>query len=80
MDTPYNVVGSPHAIASAHPRLAIVSRCWAALLDWQERARLRQRLSNLNDHELRDIGIARGEIDYVASHRAVDPRGAIYPP
>ncbi|MFB9268673.1 DUF1127 domain-containing protein [Bradyrhizobium erythrophlei] len=80
MDTPYNVVGSPHAIAPARPRFAVVSRCWAAFLDWQERVRLRQCLSNLSDQELRDIGIARGEIDYVASHRAVDPRGAVYPP
>ncbi|MDH2383864.1 DUF1127 domain-containing protein [Bradyrhizobium sp. CER78] len=80
MDTPYNVAGSPQAIAPAHPRFAIVSRCWAALLDWQLRAVLRDRLCDLNDRELRDIGITRGEIDYVASHRAVDPRSAVYPP
>ena len=32
-------------------------------------------LSCLNDFELQDIGITRGEIDYVASNRAIDPRG-----
>ncbi|WP_194459081.1 DUF1127 domain-containing protein [Bradyrhizobium sp. CCBAU 53421] len=80
MDTSYNVVGSPHVIASAHPRFGVVSRCWAALLDWRLRVQIQDRLSNLSDHELQDIGIARGEIDYVASHRAVDPRGAVYPP
>ncbi|WP_245309892.1 DUF1127 domain-containing protein [Bradyrhizobium jicamae] len=30
---------------------------------------------DLTDRELQDIGIARGEIDYVASHRSIDPRG-----
>jgi uncharacterized protein YjiS (DUF1127 family) len=32
-------------------------------------------LSCLNDFELQDIGIGRGEIDYVASNRFCDPRG-----
>jgi uncharacterized protein YjiS (DUF1127 family) len=32
-------------------------------------------LSCLNDFELQDIGITRGEIDYVASNRSIDPRG-----
>ncbi|WP_449381935.1 DUF1127 domain-containing protein [Bradyrhizobium sp. UFLA05-112] len=32
-------------------------------------------MSDLSDRELVDIGITRGEIDYVASHRGIDPRG-----
>ncbi|WP_249789413.1 DUF1127 domain-containing protein [Bradyrhizobium hereditatis] len=32
-------------------------------------------MSDLNDMELKDIGITRSEIDYVASHRSSDPRG-----
>jgi hypothetical protein len=36
-------------------------------------------LSGLSDWELLDIGTTRGEIDYVASHRDIDPRG-VYPP
>jgi uncharacterized protein YjiS (DUF1127 family) len=35
----------------------------------------RAELSCLNDFELQDIGISRGEIDYVASNRSFDPRG-----
>jgi uncharacterized protein YjiS (DUF1127 family) len=31
-------------------------------------------LSGLSNTELMDIGIARGEIDYVASHWTIDPR------
>jgi hypothetical protein len=32
-------------------------------------------LFGLSDRELIDIGTTRGEIDYVASHRDIDPRG-----
>jgi uncharacterized protein YjiS (DUF1127 family) len=80
MDVPLNVVGRKHTITPARLRFAVFRRCWAALLDWQERVSLRQRLSDLSDKELRDIGVARGEIDYVASHRSIDPRGAVLAP
>jgi uncharacterized protein YjiS (DUF1127 family) len=48
---------------------------WAAFQEWCKRARLRADLIDLSDRELMDIGISRGEIDYVASHRGSDPRG-----
>ena len=48
---------------------------WDAFQEWRKRQRLRADLSCLNDFELQDIGITRGEIDYVASNRLVDPRG-----
>jgi uncharacterized protein YjiS (DUF1127 family) len=48
---------------------------WGELQDRRKRARLRADLCSLNDRELMDIGIARGEIDYVASNRNRDPRG-----
>jgi uncharacterized protein YjiS (DUF1127 family) len=32
-------------------------------------------LSELNDRELMDIGITRGEVDYVTASRSIDPRG-----
>jgi len=32
-------------------------------------------LCRMTDSELVDIGITRGEIDYVASNRGSDPRG-----
>jgi uncharacterized protein YjiS (DUF1127 family) len=32
-------------------------------------------LCDLSDRELMDIGISRGEIDYVASNPGIDPRG-----
>jgi uncharacterized protein YjiS (DUF1127 family) len=48
---------------------------WGAFQEWRKRERLRADLCSLNDRELMDIGITRGEVDYVASNRSIDPRG-----
>ena len=48
---------------------------WNAFQEWRKRQRLRATLCDLNDRELQDIGIARGEVDHVASNRSIDPRG-----
>jgi uncharacterized protein YjiS (DUF1127 family) len=71
-----------HFVRSHHTvptklNLSLLNRCWSALLDWQARARLRTRLSELSDAELQDMGITRGEIDYVARNRSEDPRSAV---
>ena len=47
---------------------------WNSFQEWRKRDRLRTELHRLTDSELADIGISRGEIDYVASHRDTDPR------
>ena len=47
---------------------------WNTFLEWRKREKLRTRLCHLTDSELADIGITRGEIDYAASHRDIDPR------
>ena len=49
--------------------------CWGAFQQWRKRDRLRTELYGLNDRELMDIGITRGEIDYFASNRGIDPQG-----
>ena len=49
---------------------------WDAFRERRERQKMRATLSNLSDTELMDIGTTRGEIDYIASHRGIDPRGA----
>ena len=49
--------------------------CWGAFQQWRKRDRLRTELYGLNDRELMDIGITRGEIDYFASNGGIDPRG-----
>jgi uncharacterized protein YjiS (DUF1127 family) len=48
---------------------------WDAFLEWRKRERLRTQLRQLTDVELMDIGITRGEIDYVASNPTIDPTG-----
>ncbi|MBR1127155.1 DUF1127 domain-containing protein [Bradyrhizobium iriomotense] len=48
---------------------------WDVFLERRDRQKLRSALSDLSDRELMDIGTTRGEIDYVVSNRAVDPRG-----
>jgi uncharacterized protein YjiS (DUF1127 family) len=53
---------------------------WNAFQEWRKRERRRTELYRLTDSELMDIGITRGEIDYVASNRIADPRGAAFPP
>jgi uncharacterized protein YjiS (DUF1127 family) len=50
---------------------------WDAFRKWRKRVRLRTQLYRLTDSELMDIGITRAEIDYVATNRAIDPRGAV---
>ena len=52
-----------------------IRKCWDAFLERRERQKLRTNLSGLSDQELMDIGTTRGEIDDVASHRDIDPRG-----
>jgi uncharacterized protein YjiS (DUF1127 family) len=47
-----------------------------AIQGWRKRRDVRANLHGLSDRELIDMGIARGEIDYVAAHPFIDPRGA----
>ena len=52
-----------------------LKRYWDAFQEWRKRQRLRATLCDLSDRELMDIGTTRGEIDYIASNRGIDPRG-----
>ncbi|MEH2549485.1 uncharacterized protein YjiS (DUF1127 family) [Bradyrhizobium sp. AZCC 2262] len=46
---------------------------WNAFQAWRKREKLRTELCRLTDSELADIGITRGEIDYVTSNRSSSP-------
>ena len=50
---------------------------WNAFMEWRKRDRLGSQSCHLTDSELADIGITRGDIDYVASHRDMDPRSIL---
>lgn len=57
---------------------ALIKRYWTALQERRKRARLRAALYALPDRVLRDIGVSRSEIEYLAQNGTdewVDPRG-----
>jgi uncharacterized protein YjiS (DUF1127 family) len=75
MSTTYGATGLGQTAALAYRVSSFFKRCWDAFQERRERHRLRGTLSDLSDNELMDIGTTRGEVDYAASHRGVDPRG-----
>ena len=58
--------------ASTRSVLGLLKRYWLAFQERRRRQRLRTSLYDLSDRELMDIGVTRGEIDYIARHRAID--------
>jgi len=58
--------------ASTRSVLGVLKRCWRAFQARRQRESVRATLHDLSDRELTDIGVTRGEIDYIARHRAID--------
>ena len=75
MNTARNSVGLGQAPVSTQGFSGSIRRYWDAFQEWRKYKRLQSDLNDLTDWELHDIGIARGEIDYVAANRSIDPRG-----
>jgi uncharacterized protein YjiS (DUF1127 family) len=75
MRTTYNTTWLKRTSASTRYGSGLISKLWYAFQERREHQRLRAALSDLSDRELIDIGTTRGEIDYVASNRSIDPRG-----
>jgi uncharacterized protein YjiS (DUF1127 family) len=80
MSTTYIATERDRWLASARRVVSLLARYWQAFQERRKRQRLRAVLSGLTDRDLIDIGISRGEIDYVASNQAIDPRGVRAPP
>lgn len=55
---------------TARSVLGLLKRYWSAFR--QRRQSLRPTLQDLSDRELTDIGLTRGEIDYLTPQRAID--------
>jgi uncharacterized protein YjiS (DUF1127 family) len=70
-----STTSSARTTASTSRVSAAIKDFWSAFQEWRKWERLRVDLCSLSDRELMDIGIGRGEIDYVASKRNTDPRG-----
>ena len=75
MSTTYGATALRQTAASTQRISCFFKRYWSAFQERRERQRLRAKLCDLSDRELMDIGTTRGEIDYVASNRDIDPRG-----
>ena len=58
------------AAASTRGVLGLLKRAWLALLERRQNSRLT--VQDLSDRELMDIGLTRGEIDYLSPQRAID--------
>jgi uncharacterized protein YjiS (DUF1127 family) len=75
MSTARSAAGLGQAPASTQGFYGSMRSYWDAFREWRTYKRLQSGLNDLTDGELRDIGITRGEIDYVAANRSIDPRG-----
>ena len=75
MNTAHGAAGLGQTTASTRRVSSSFKNYLGAFQEWRKRERLRADLGDLSDRELMDIGITRGEIEYVASNRAIDPRG-----
>ena len=76
MSTTYGATGLGQTAAPARRVSSFFKRYWDAVQERRSRQRLRATLNDLSDRDLMDIGTTRGEIDYVASNRSIDPRFA----
>jgi uncharacterized protein YjiS (DUF1127 family) len=75
MNTTYGETKLGQTIASTRHFSTFIKKYWDAFQERRERERLRAALYGLRDRELKDIGIVRDQIEYVASNRSIDPRG-----
>jgi len=75
MSTTHAATDLRQTAASTQRLASIFGKYWDAFRERREGQKLRATLSDLSDAELMDIGTTRGEIDYTASHRGIDPRG-----
>jgi uncharacterized protein YjiS (DUF1127 family) len=75
MSTTYGVTEPRTNTVPTRRVSGLLKALWGAVQERCKRNKLRTALYDLSDRELKDIGTTRGEIDYVASNRDIDPRG-----
>lgn len=75
MNMAYSATWLEKTSASTRHISSLFRRYWCVFRERRERQRLRAASYDLSDRELMDIGATRGEIDYVALSRSIDPRG-----
>ena len=78
MATVRKVSDVPRAATVASYVGAFLIGCWITFQERRKRARLRAVLHGLSERDLKDVGIARSEIDYLSLNGTdlrTDPRG-----
>jgi uncharacterized protein YjiS (DUF1127 family) len=75
MSTTHDVIDFRATAAPVRRLFTFLKWILGAVQERRKRQKLRAALCDLSNRELMDIGITRGEIDYVASNRDIDPRG-----
>ena len=75
MSTTYGATGLGQTAVSTRRVSSFFKRYWGAFQERRKRQRV-EHLCDLSDRELMDIGISRGEIDFVASNPGVDPEAS----
>ena len=58
---------NPAADISLKGLSALIVKATDTVLDWQDRARQRHRLGEMDDHLLRDIGLSRADLEHESS-------------
>ena len=79
MNTTFGTIKLAQTASRRHV-IGFFARHWEAFHERRTRSKLHAALSDLSTRELQDIGIARGDIDYVVANRDVDPRWADHRP
>lgn len=74
MNTVHGAVRLLRTSRSVRPARGFLARCRGAFQEWRTHARLRGDLCALDDRELKDIGMTRGEVDRVAPNRFIGSR------
>ncbi|EHR04543.1 DUF1127 domain-containing protein [Bradyrhizobium sp. WSM471] len=59
-------------LASTRSIPGLLAQYWRVLQDWRWRQGPQIALQDLSDRELMDIGLTRGEVDYISPQRAID--------
>ena len=72
MNTTFRTTGLAQTTGSTRDVFSLFRRYWGAFQERRKRQRERAELYRLNDLELMDIGMTRGEIEYVVSNRSFD--------
>jgi uncharacterized protein YjiS (DUF1127 family) len=71
MSTIHEITKLQHPATTKRQVYSPLEAYWNAFQEWRKRRRLQTELYRLTDSELIDIGITRGEIDYVASNDSI---------